>query len=163
MHHDFKRITEVDLLNTCSVSTSLVFFPPHPLPSRTSVTMFTPTFPLSLLLSVPSARAKNIIFFQSVIFWLYAGITDARSGASRAGHIIRSHINRCAVQDTRRKHDLIRPDEADLSQGAQTAESFVSPRNSIGAHARSIQLEKLHGCAQCVRGCSHNNQRGNRK
>lgn len=159
----FKRTSGVEWIFTCLFSTSAVAPPPPRSDSTTDLISFTPTFPLLLLFSVPSARAKNIVFNPFVIFSYYGQrFNQNASGVGRASYAIRSFFNGSSSEIAQRKQDFICPFEAPPPQSFEAPEFTPNNGGAGSEKRRTIQLPQLFGCTQRFRGVRGSYQGGNK-
>lgn len=142
----FKQSTEIEQQITCSLSTSVLSGGGSNLSILTVI--LTPTFPLSSLISEPSARAKNLkknCNFSSLIVFLTHAHRH-RNPPSRTSFTARFERQTGLRRFLRLFDTGVYSEQSFAFQGSQTANFGKKPRDTEYQKCFCFQLEKLSRC-----------------
>lgn len=158
-HDLIKRVTGVECVSTCSISTHVLTPPPTVPTLNLSAYRLTPTSPLFFLFSVPSACAKNNNILRFVLLYDHARSYGA-DHIERTSNIIRSFCYGGTSKIAERGKDLVHSAQAGTLQGAQTSKSLIDDGGAVSTQRRTIQLAELYRRARQVRGLCRADQAG---
>lgn len=173
VNHNFEQRTEVEGYITSSLSPRVLAPPPSQstvfLPNTASslgegrvinqlrsLVLLTPTFPSSLCLSVPGARAKNnkiLTFFYSLLYSNHeriAGTTADSNAGCRANIAFRPERQTGLRGFLRRQVSGFYSEQSTPFQGSQAANHGQQHGETIDQQPRAIQLEKLSRGGRCL-------------